>query len=82
LPNKYIYAVVEVASFGKLILMKLSFLKSIFLSAAFLIIPSTSVLASDGYWKGGYWCSQENNYCRENWGSGHNHDRYWSSPND
>lgn len=35
-----------------------------------------------GYWKGGYWCSQENNYCVETWGSGHNHDRDWSSPND
>jgi len=62
--------------------MKLSSLKSIFLSAAFLIIPSTPVSASDGYWREGYWCSAENNYCRENWGSGHNHDRYWSSPND
>lgn len=63
--------------------MKFSFLKSIFLSAAFLIIPSTPVLASDGYWQEGHWCSAENNYCSQtNWGSGHNnYDRDWNRTN-
>ncbi len=56
--------------------MKLSFLNPLFLAVSFLIIPSAPVLA-DGYWQQGKFCSQENNYCGEIWGSGHNY-----SPND
>lgn len=56
------------------------FLKTLFLFAAFLIIYPAPVLA-DGYWREGYWCSQENNYCRETWGSSHNYNRDWNSPN-
>jgi len=62
---------VKVAS-RELIPMKLSFLKSICLSVSFWIIPSAPVLANDGYWKGGYWCSPENNYCRETLGNRYN----------
>ena len=71
MPNYYIYAMVKVAS-RELIPMKFSFLKSICLAVLFWIIPSAPVLANDGYWKGGYWCSQENNYCRETWRNSYN----------
>lgn len=64
--------------------LKTSFLKSIFLWVVVsLVTPLSPVLASDGYWRGGHWCSQENNYCSQtNWGSGHNnYDRDWNRTN-
>lgn len=48
------------------------FLKNLFLALAFLIIFPVPVIASDGYWRRGYWCSQENNYCRETWRTRYN----------
>lgn len=66
--------------------MKLSSLKSICLAVSFWIIPSAPVLANDGYWQQGNWCSPENNYCREinrrnyHYRSGNNQNYYDNQP--
>lgn len=70
---------------GKFIPMKLSFLKKVFpflLTLPAMLQPALAWENNDGYWEQGRWCSQENNYCgKTNWGSGHNYDRDWNSPN-
>ena len=69
---------VKVAS-RELIPMKLSFLKqgvalllSVFPIFPIILQPALAWENRGGYWKEGYWCSPENNYCRETWGNRYN----------